>query len=359
MLFQSFPVSLLLLSGILGQVAFASPVARGDDIPPAVSYESNLQARSADTAEQVWRGDYGNALDNIGSFHARRRQIFQGKEADALIKRARVDLAKLSGMTVINFARAINECQQYKKLVGALIQKVTIGCTLTSSQKVPQQVAAPTPTPAQQQPISLWDRITAVPGALWNGIKQIPKIWDSSNVEALKKSANDLGQAFTEIPGAVKSGFNDLTNAQNLEAFKKSFGDLKKGISEVPDAAKSGFDDLKNPQNFAAFEKSLTNLGTALQEIPTAVKNGANDLSKAPGDIAAAFSKAPQQLAQAARDFMKQYNEYLPPGSDRRKLVDALLASVPLQQDTFKTFGLRVGMSGKDINDAVTKVCLN
>ncbi|KAJ6265040.1 hypothetical protein Dda_1195 [Drechslerella dactyloides] len=239
--------------------------------------------------------------------------------------------------------------------VGSLVHgvKVIIDHMLISSQ--PATKSEPI-LPPPQQGKSLWEKILSlkdVPVLFWGSIQ---KLWSEDNVTAFKKSFEDLKKAFKEVPDAVKKGMTDLTSVDNLDAFKKSLGDLKTQVSQLPEAVKAGSKDLVDPENFAAFEKSLGDLGQAVGEIPEAVKSGAEDLAQAPGDIANAFLKAPQQLANALQDFSREFNKY--PGSNRRKIFDSLLASVPVGQAPLKTYAQRIGMSIEDITALGSVACL-
>ncbi|KAK6359932.1 hypothetical protein TWF696_001058 [Orbilia brochopaga] len=220
---------------------------------------------------------------------------------------------------------------------------------------LPATTSVPIEEPKQK---TLWEKVLSlkdVPVLFWGSIQ---KLWAEENVVAFKKSFEDLKKAFSEVPDAVKKGMSDLTNVDNVDAFKKSFGDLKTQVGQLPEAVKAGAKDLANPEHFAAFEKSVADLGQAVGEIPEALKNGADDLAQAPGDIANAFSKAPQQLMQALQEFSRQFNKYLPPNSNQRKIFDALLASVPVGQAPLRTYGQRIGMSIEEITALGSVACL-
>ncbi|KAK6359025.1 hypothetical protein TWF696_000196 [Orbilia brochopaga] len=205
-----------------------------------------------------------------------------------------------------------------------------IGLTALNCFHIPQPVPQQEPKPELRGWDKIWAGFISIPAEIFAAFRdQTPKIWSEENRQGFMKSAGDLIKAFKEIPDAVKSGVNDLTNAENLEAFEKSFGDLKKAVKEIPDAAKNGVEDIVNPENFEAFSKSFVSFGKALKEIPGAFENGLDDLQKASLDIVTAFQKAPQQLSKALRDFVIEYNKYFPPGSNRRKVFDAFLANLP------------------------------
>ncbi|KAF3926736.1 hypothetical protein ABW21_db0205877 [Orbilia brochopaga] len=173
---------------------------------------------------------------------------------------------------------------------------------------LPKTTSVPIQEPKQK---SIWEKIASlkdVPALFWGSIQ---KLGAEENVTAFKKSFEDLKKAFSEVPDAVKKGLNDLTSTDNVDAFKKSFGDLKTQIGQLPEAVKAGAQDLVNPENFAAFEKSVADLGQAVGEIPEAVGSGVDDLAQAPGDIANALLKGPQQLSQALQDFNREFNKYV------------------------------------------------
>ncbi|KAK6505772.1 hypothetical protein TWF481_007664 [Arthrobotrys musiformis] len=293
---KSFSVSVLVLSGVLGQVALAGPIPRaGEDV---------LFKRAPGV------GDVARAHGPTG------------------------------GSIIFSLARAASECQHIK----------------------PKE--APNPVQQQQAPqesenLSLGDRFLQIPSLLWNGVQQIPKIWSEENRDAFLKSAGDLVTAFNELPAAMQSGFNDLTNTENLEAFQKSFGDLKQAVASIPEDAKAGVQDLTSVQNWDAFEKSFVALGTALSEIPDAVGSGIDDLKQAPGDIANAFAAAPRQLTVALQDFMRQYNTFAPLGSNQREIIDGLIGSIPVNPRVVGTFATRVGMSLDGIAGVAQRACSN
>ncbi|KYK57228.1 hypothetical protein DCS_04235 [Drechmeria coniospora] len=168
--------------------------------------------------------------------------------------------------------------------------------------------------------------LSQVPGLLWGSAK---KLGSQENVDAFAKSSGDLVQGFTEIPNAVKSRASEVTSAENFEAFAESADDLVNALSEVPEAVANGTQDVAKAENFHAFGKSLTDFAKAVGEIPAAAKSGFDDLTEAPSEIATTFQKAPSQLAKATTDFMKEYDQCLPPGSNGRKIVDSMFASLP------------------------------
>ncbi|KAF3920312.1 hypothetical protein AA313_de0210110 [Arthrobotrys entomopaga] len=312
---NSFPVTLLVAYGVLVQVIFASPVAIpvANDALYSVADLNNYQARDVDFLQSMT----GGSLDKRGQ-------------------------AVRVGLILFNLARISSDCQQ----------------------TVP--VSRPT-TPTKPEPpkeelrgwAKIWAGFVAIPKTLASGFAQVPKIWAQENVDAFKKSAGDLATALGQVPAAVKNGFDSLTNAQNVAAFNKSFGDLKVAVRQVPGALQGGAKDLTNPQNLEAFERSFESLKKGVSEIPGALEGGYTDLKKAPAEIAATFAKAPQQLTQAAMEFMVQFNRGFPPGSNQRKVFESLIASIPIKPDALKTFGEAFGMSVKDITDAASRACIN
>ncbi|KYK57217.1 hypothetical protein DCS_04224 [Drechmeria coniospora] len=167
------------------------------------------------------------------------------------------------------------------------------------------------PSSQEESPVSLWDRVLGlrfVPGLLWGSFT---KLWSQENIDAFKKSWNDLKQAFSEVPDAVKRSVKDVINVENLDAFIQSCNNLSKAVKEIPAAAKSGAADLANLENADALGRSLTDFATAISEIPGAMESGYNDLKQAPGDIATAFQKAPRQLAEAAMAFTAEFDKYV------------------------------------------------
>ncbi|KYK57229.1 hypothetical protein DCS_04236 [Drechmeria coniospora] len=207
-------------------------------------------------------------------------------------------------------------------------------------------------------PEGIWQKVKhlrQVPGLFWSSFM---KLFDEENVIAFKKSATDLGQAITEIPDSAKHSLMDLTNAENLDAFLNSTQDLVKAVSETPAALRSGMHDLGNSENARAAGKSLVDFAKAICEIPGSVKGGFRDLQSAPGDIAAAFQKSPAQLAKVTGTFVQQYNEYLPPGTNQRKIFDSFLMSVPVQPAPLRAFAQRIGVSVEELSAIASVACI-
>ncbi|KYK57240.1 hypothetical protein DCS_04247 [Drechmeria coniospora] len=174
------------------------------------------------------------------------------------------------------------------------------------------------------------------------------KIIHKENGAALAKSAGDLVQAVWDIPQSIVGAANDVANANYLDAFAKSCFDLVTSIKELPGLA----DKITSAEwdNFDAFTNSLIDLGVAISEIPGAFDKALDDLKQAPTDIGHAFQTLPATLSKAAGEFLHQYNENIPPGTDGRKIVDSLFASIPVDR-----LGLR--LPGQRIGDTVENAC--
>ncbi|KYK57211.1 hypothetical protein DCS_04218 [Drechmeria coniospora] len=167
------------------------------------------------------------------------------------------------------------------------------------------------PPSQEQDSPTLWERVKGlrhIPGLMWGSFT---KLWSQENIDAFKRSWNDLKEAFSEVPDAVKSSVKDLISVENLDAFVESCNDLSTAVKEIPAAVENGAADLANLENADVLGRSLADFATAISEIPGAVECGLNDLSQAPGDIAIAFQKAPRQLAEAAIAFTAEFDKYV------------------------------------------------
>ncbi|KAF3929736.1 hypothetical protein AA313_de0210107 [Arthrobotrys entomopaga] len=325
MWFQSFPVSALVLSAAFGHVSFAGPIAK------------------------VQRDVSSLEISNEAHHEALARAVTVNEDIIQLDKRleagtaTRFDKVRGNAFSAFYIIQAYKECQTQKAVTRAQ-EKIKAEAKRKEDRTMFQRFKE-----------GIWDGLT-----FW---KQFPKVWSQENIDAFLRSARDLKRAFSELPSAVTTSLHSVVSAENIRAFTKSIGDLKKGVTEIPNAMKNGFEDLKDPSNIIAFEKSLENLGTGMLEIPGAVKNGAGDfvqgveffMQVAPGQLNAALN----QLPTAVTILMQEYDKTFPAGSNQRKILDAVLASLPLKPDTFKAFPMKMMMNSNDLTKAINTACAN